>query len=311
MDKLKILVTGGAGFIGSNIADEYIKKGYDVTVIDDLSTGKFENLNEDAKFYKISLESPDLEKIFIKEKFDIINHHAAQIDVRHSVKNPVFDAKINVLGSLNLLTLAHKYNIKKIIYASTGGAIYGEPEYLPCDEKHPVRPLCPYGISKHTFEHYLEYYYDLYKLDYTVLRYANVYGPRQDPLGEAGVVAIFTNIILKDKEPIIYGDGLQTRDFVYIKDVVNANILSIEKGNNDIFNISTGIETSVNRIFQYIVNSADKNLKAVYEPKREGEVYKICLNNAKAKKILGWEPKYTVEEGIKETVEYYKSGDRI
>lgn len=303
---VKILVTGGAGFIGSNIADTYIKTGHKVAILDNLSSGKRGNINPRAKFYKLDINDPKVEKIFAREKFDIVNHHAAQIDVRSSLSNPVNDAQINIIGSLKLLDYSNKYKIKKFIYASTGGAIYGEPKYLPTDEKHPVMPLSPYGLAKYCFEHYLKYFHNMHKLKFTVLRYGNVYGPRQDPLGEAGVVAIFTNLILKKKKPVIFGDGNQGRDFVYVKDVVLANMLALTKGDGEILNISTSRETTVNKIFMLLCKAANIKIKPEYAPARKGEVYQIYLDYNKARKILGWQPFYSLENGIKETIKYFK-----
>src|SRR4030067_654229 len=249
---MNILITGGAGFIGSNAADRFIREGHQVIVVDNLTTGKLKNLNPKAKFYKIDIKNREgLEGIFKENKIDIINHHAAQMDVRKSVDDPIYDADVNILGSLNLLQLAVKHKIKKFIFASTGGAVYGEQDYFPADEKHPQNPLSPYGISKLSLEKYLYFYKITYNLDYTILRYANVYGPRQDPHGEAGVVAIFIQKMLNKEQPIINGNGEQTRDFVYVGDVVEANILAMENnpeldsGTDNIFNIGTSIETSV------------------------------------------------------------------
>jgi len=243
---MKILVTGGAGFIGSNVVDRYITDGHDVVVVDNLSTGKKANLNPNAKFYQMSIKEEGLEEVFKREKPDIVNHHAAQIDVRKSVAEPVYDAGINIIGSLNLFQQCTKYKVKKVIFASSGGAGYGEQVRFPADEEHPLQPLSPYGIAKVSVELYLYFYGVTYGLDYTILRYANVYGPRQDPLGEAGFVAIFTNAMIENEVPVINGDGKQTRDYVYIDDVVEANELSLSKGSGEAFNIGTGIETDVN-----------------------------------------------------------------
>lgn len=305
--KIKILVTGGAGFIGSHIVDTYINEGYEVVIADNFSTGRKENLNPKARFYELNILDDSLEEIFKKEKIDILNHHAAQIDVRKSLDDPFFDAKVNILGGIKLLEYSRKYNLKKIIYASTGGAIYGEPKINPVPEEHSIFPLAPYGISKHALEHYIEYYAKIFSLDYTILRYSNVYGPRQDPLGEAGVVAIFIGKILKGENPLIFGDGRQTRDFIFVKDVALVNLISLKKGSKEILNISREKETSVEEIFKEIKLNLKSNLEPVYKSARLGEVYKIALNNKKAKKILNWEPATDLSSGIKQTVEYFKS----
>ena len=301
---MKSLVTGGAGFIGSNIVDRLINDGHDVIILDNLCTGREKNINPKAQFYNIDITDSNIEKIFKENKIDIVFHLAAQIDVRKSVSNPIFDATTNIIGTINLLNMIQKYSIGKIIYSSSGGAVYGEPKEIPADEKHTVRPLAPYGISKHCPEHYIEYYHDLYGLKYTILRYANVYGPRQDPLGEAGVIAIFMGRMLKGDTPIIFGDGNQTRDYVFVGDVVNANISAINNGDNQIYNIGTGKETSVNEIYEILSKLIKNSPKAIYEAKRPGEVERICLNTEKAKKELSWVAKVTLEEGIKKTLEF-------
>ncbi len=303
---MKILVTGGAGFIGSNIVDRLINLGYKVIIIDDLSTGKERNINPSAKFYKLDIQDPKIEDIFRDEQIDIVNHHAAQIDVRKSVADPMFDTRVNVLGSINLLQLSVQYNVKKFIFASSGGTVYGEQKVYPAPEDHPTQPICPYGINKLSIEHYLHYYWTDYNLNYIVLRYANIYGPRQDPRGEAGVVAIFINKILKNEQPIINGDGKQTRDYTYVDDVVEANILAINSPVTGIFNIGTGIETSVNELFSMIVKLMKVNVKEVHGPAKDGESRRSCVDGTKAKEILGWQPKINFEEGIKQTMKYFE-----
>lgn len=304
---MKILVTGGAGFIGSNVVDRYIADGYDVGVVDNLSTGKKANLNPRAKFYRIGVEEADLEEIFKKEKPDIVNHHAAQIDVRKSVAEPVSDAEINIIGSLNLFQQCTKYKVKKVIFASSGGAGYGEQVEFPAYEEHPLQPLSPYGITKVSVELYLYFYAVIYGLEYTILRYSNVYGPRQDPLGEAGVVAIFTNAMLGNEVPVINGDGNQTRDYVYIDDVVEANVLSLSKGSGQAFNIGTGIETDVNELAEKLRNLIGYKGEIRYGSPRPGEQKRSVINPAKAKDMLGWSPKVSIDEGIKKTIEWHKT----
>ena len=236
---MKVLVTGGAGFIASHVVDRLVSEGHEVVVVDDLSAGDENNLNAKAAFYRMDIRSPELASVFETEKPDIVDHHAAQALVVRSLREPMLDCWMNIEGSINIIHLSHRYGVKKIIYASTGGALYGEPEYLPVDEEHPVNPLAPYGASKHTVEHYLYMYGVNYGLNYTVLRYPNVYGPRQDPHGEAGVIAIFTQRMLDGQQPIIFGDGTATRDYVYIGDIVEANVLALDIGDRVICNLGS------------------------------------------------------------------------
>lgn len=301
---MRVLVTGGAGFIGSNIVDLLISEGHEVYVLDDLSSGREEYVNDSATFYEMSILE-NVGKIIKDEDIECVIHHAAQINVRKSVEDPVFDAKINILGSLNLLESSQ--DVKKFIFASTGGAIYGEPEYLPADESHPEKPLCPYGASKLAFEKYLYMYGELYGLDYVSLRYGNVYGPRQDPHGEAGVVAIFANSMLGSERPTINGDGNQTRDFVYVEDVARSNLLAMEKSVRErVINIGTGKETSVNEIFEIIQKSLGTDIKPVHGPAIKGEVQKISLDAKRAKDELGWQPEVSLEDGIGKFLDYLK-----
>lgn len=304
---MNILVTGGAGFIGSNLVDTLIDKGHSVVIVDNLSTGTRKNLNPKAKFYLADIRDEGIIKeIFSIEKPDIIDHHAAQIDVRKSLEVPGFDAEVNIIGSINLIKEAIEYNVKKFIYVSTGGAIYGEPEKLPVKEDTPINPVCQYGISKHTVEHYLYLYGLHYGLNYTVLRYPNVYGPRQNPKGEAGVNAIFINQMLARKTTIIFGDGEQLRDYVYVGDIVDANIAALEKGNNSIYNIASGKGVSVNQIFfelKDILNFIDD---PIYKPARTGEIYKIYLDPSKANDELGWKAKTSFRDGLEKTVEWQR-----
>jgi len=303
---MKVLVTGGAGFIGSHVVDFFIQEGHEVVVVDNLHTGKRENLNPKARFYQVDIRSPELEEVFEKEKPEVISHQAALVNVRESMLKPMLYAEVNILGSLNLLELARRYEVKKIIYASTGGAVYGEPEYLPVDEEHPINPLDPYGASKHAVEHYLHLYYLNYGLEYISLRYPNVYGPRQDPFGEAGVVAIFTGQMLRGEQPVINGSGEQERDFLYVGDVARANILALKKEGCGIYNLGWGKGTSVNEIFRLLKELTGYPGMAVHGPPKQGEVFKICLKAEKAKRELGWEPLVPLEEGLKATVEYFR-----
>ena len=306
----KILVTGGAGFIGSNVADRFIDDRHKVVIIDDLSTGVEANLPQKAKFYKLDIRSAVIDKIFEREKPDFLCHHAAQIDVRKSAHDPIFDAEVNIIGSLNLFNSCVKHKVKKIIFASTGGAIYGEQSYFPADESHPAYPLSPYGVTKLTMEKYLHFYKETYGIEFVSLRYANVYGPRQNPLGEAGVVAIFTERLLGNKKAVINGDGKQTRDFVFVEDAVESNVLALKYPKSDIFNIGTGIETDINCIFRILKEKTASKQKEIHGATKSGEQARSVLECSKAKRLLKWKPKYDLEEGIAKTVKYYKVGAR-
>lgn len=368
---MKILVTGGAGFIGSNMVDALVIEGHEVAILDNLSTGRKENLNPNAKFYNVDItDFEGVEKVFKDFKPEILYHLAAQIDVRKSVSDPVFDGKVNVLGSINLFKLSVEYGVKRVIFSSTGGALYGEPKKLPAAEDTPVKPLSPYGVSKYCGENYLNYFKRLYGGDRyaplrsahddeegrfsggdrntpisyphedregsfskgerdspisfvqdvenkglpeeahgferVILRYANVYGPRQDPLGEAGVIAIFIGKILKGERPIIYGDGTQTRDYIFVDDVVRANLLALT-GKEGTYNIGTGIETSVNKLAEILSEVFEKKIEPIYADERPGEVKRIALDGTLAKEVLGFVPQYSLYEGIKKTVEWFKT----
>ena len=307
----KILVTGGAGFIGSHVVDLFVSQGYEVVIVDDLSTGRASNLNPAAKFYQIDIRDPKIRDIFDIERPDYVSHHAAQMDVRRSVAQPLFDADVNILGSINLIECAKAFTVKRFIYISTGGAVYGEPETLPCDESHPINPICQYGASKHTVEHYLYMYHVNYGLKYTVLRYPNVFGPRQDPHGEAGVVAIFTGKMLLGEPVVINGDGEQTRDFVFVGDCARANYLAVTTDHEPgIYNIGWGRPTSINEIFTNLVKITNYTHPVAYGPAKVGETRHIYLNAAKANKDLEWSPTITLEDGLRETVEYFKTSEK-
>lgn len=302
----KIIITGGAGFIGSHVVDKYIEYGHEVVVIDNLSTGKEENINPRARFYNIDIRDREIETIFKKERPEIVNHHAAQMDVRRSTENPVFDAEVNILGTINLLENSIKYGVKRFIFASSGGAVYGEQRDFPAKEDHPNFPLSPYGISKLAGEKYLHYYSETYGLSYISLRYSNVYGPRQNPEGEAGVVAIFIGRILRGNEPIINGDGEQTRDYIYVDDIVKANIKATEGKVKGPFNIGTGIETSVNTLLSQLIEITGVNMKGIHGPPKKGEQRRSVLYCAKARRLLGWEPEVGLEEGLRRTILYFR-----
>lgn len=303
---MKTLVTGGAGFIGSHVVDRLLSNGHQVTIIDDLSTGKAENVAKSASFYRLSILDPNLDIVFRQEKPDMVIHHAAQINVQRSLKDPIHDLRVNVEGTLRLLELSRQYGVHKFIYASSA-AVYGNPQYLGIDEAHPISPLSFYGISKYTPEQYIHVYSELYELKYTILRYANVYGIRQDPKGEGGVVSIFVDKVLKGEKPIIYGDGEQTRDFIYVEDVAAANLAALTRGDNEILNIGTGCPTSINELLRLLNELNGTEIQPEYYPERPGDIRHSYLKNDKARKILGWKPKVSLREGLAKTLDYYRN----
>lgn len=302
----KAIVTGGAGFIGSHISDELISRGFEVVVIDNLSSGRRRNLAPAAKFYEVDIRDKSIADIFAKEKPQYLFHLAAQMDVRKSVADPAYDAEVNIGGTVNLLEAGRVNGLKKTIYASTGGAVYGEPKKLPADESTPVEPLCPYGISKHTVEHYLQLYRKLYSMNFTVLRYANVYGPRQDPHGEAGVVAIFSQLMLAGKQPKIFGDGTKTRDYVFVGDIVDANMRALETGDGAIVNLGWAKQVTDQQIFDGVRDAVGCDIKPLYEPRRLGEVEYISLDANLAEKVIGWKPRVELSVGLRRAVEFYR-----
>ncbi len=304
---MKILVTGGAGFIASQIADGYINEGHEVFILDNLITGFEKNINPKAKFVKADIRDKNLSELFNREKFDLINHHAAQMDVRRSVADPSFDADCNIIGTINLLQNCIATSVKKIIFASTGGAVYGDQSYFPADENHPTNPLSPYGISKLAVEKYIFFYHVQYGLQYNILRYANVYGPRQNPFGEAGVVAIFVSRLLKKEQPTINGTGKQTRDYVFVGDVVKANIISLSNKNNSIYNIGTGIETDVNELYSKINTISGANFSEKHGPAAPGEQMRSVISSEKIYNELSWRPSIKIEDGLQKTVEYFRT----
>ncbi len=302
---MNILVTGGAGFIGSHVVETLIEAGHRVVVVDDLSHGRRENLHPDAVFYEMDIRSPALRAIFKREQPEVVSHHAAQIDVGRSVQDPVFDAETNVLGTLNVLECCRAARTRKIIFISSA-AVYGEPQHLPCSEAHPIHPLSPYGASKYAIEVYLRTYRSTYELETTVLRYGNVYGPRQDPHGEAGVVAIFTNLMLAGETPTINGSGDQERDFVFVGDCAQANRLALTEGSGGIFNISTGRGTSINRLYETLRPLTGYEGEPRYGPEKPGEIFKMTMDAGRAAETLGWRPHVTLEEGLSRTVAYFR-----
>jgi UDP-glucose 4-epimerase len=304
---MRILVTGGAGFIGSHVADRYIELGHEVAVLDDLSSGKPENVNPRAKLFRVSLLDERLAGAFDEFRPEAVSHHAAQVNVRRSVDAPEFDATVNVVGSVRLFQAAVTHGCAKVIYASSGGACYGEPPKLPAPEETPVRPLCPYGLSKYAAEKYLQLYSALNGLRFTVLRYANVYGPRQDPHGEAGVVAIFSQLLLEGKAPTIFGDGTKTRDYVFVSDIVQANVLALEAGDGGLYNVGTGREVSDDQIFEAVRDAVGVKIKPVHSEFRRGEVRRIALDAGRIRAELGWRPRVALEQGIPKAVEFYRA----
>ncbi|WP_273834666.1 NAD-dependent epimerase/dehydratase family protein [Guptibacillus sedimenti] len=298
---MKVLVTGGAGFIGSHIVDLLIDEGYQPVVVDNLSTGNLGFLHEKVPFYKENITSSNLEAIFAKERPDIVIHHAAQVDVSQSIQNPYDDAVSNIIGTIQLLDCCIKFKVKKFIYASSC-AVYGDAGDLSINEGYPIQPISFYGISKYTPELYIKRFQQLYGLTYTILRYANVYGPRQTPKGEGGVVSIFREQLKDNKQPIIFGDGQQTRDFVYVKDVARANILALKKGQNEIFNIGCNTKTNINDLFKLMNTMTKKQLLPKYKPQRKEDIRFSQLNNNKATQLLGWKPKYDLTSGLEDTI---------
>ncbi len=303
---MKILITGGAGFIGSNIADAYVEAGHDVLVIDDLSSGKRENAPGAARFVLCDIDSDTAVEAIRTFRPEIVNHHAAQINVRASVADPGFDAQVNVLGTIRLLEACRQNGVRKFLFASSGGAGYGEQVRFPADENHPTWPVSPYGAAKIAAELYLNFYRVQYGLDYTAMRYSNVYGPRQDPHGEAGVVAIFCERLLKGQTAIVNGDGEQTRDYVFVDDVVRANIAALEKGGGRSINIGTGIETSVNTIFRTLRDLSGSSQEEIHGPPMQGEQRRSCLENLLALEELGWYPEISLEEGLARTLSFFR-----
>ena len=305
-DGIKALVTGGAGFIGSHMVDRLLELEYKVVVMDDLSSGKIKNLNSGAVFHHTDITQTAMGEIIQREQPDLVFHMAAQTSVTKSTKNPIDDTNTNVIGTMRVLEASRRVGVEKVIYSCTGGALYGDPDKIPCmDDTVPV-PVSPYGMSKWIAEQYLEYYYRQYRLNFTSLRYGNVYGPRQDPHGEAGVIAIFCQAMLDGKQPQIFGDGTQQRDFISVSDVVDANIAAIDRGDGMTINIATAEATTVTKIFEMLRSIIGYKWDPLHEPQRTGEVYQIALDWSRAAKELDWSPKISLEEGLQMTVDYFK-----
>jgi len=307
---MKIVITGGAGFIASQIADAYLVAGHEVVIIDNLSSGKRANLPPGAKFYEADIRTPAVSEILASERPQVLSHHAAQMDVRRSVADPAFDADVNVIGTIHVLEAARAAGVKRVVFASSGGAVYGEPTVFPAPEQHPLHPLSPYGITKATGELYLYFYFAVHGMRYVALRYSNVFGPRQDPHGEAGVVAIFTQLLLAGQVPTIYGDGKQTRDYVFVEDVVRANLAALETDFVGPVNIGTGIETDVSALYAHLRTLTGSPHQAKHAPARAGEQLRSVIAIDRARDALGWRPQVSIEEGLRRTVEFFRARAR-
>ena len=304
---MKILVTGAAGFIASHVADAYLADGHQVVIIDDLSSGKRANLPAAAKFYNADIRSQEAREIVRNERPQVLSHHAAQMDVRRSVADPHFDAEVNVLGTINMLESGREVGVTKVIFASSGGAVYGEQETFPAAESHPLYPLSPYGVTKATGEHYLFYYHAVYGVPYVALRYGNVFGPRQDPHGEAGVIAIFTERLLAGQVPTINGDGKQTRDYVFVGDVVRANLAALATNFVGPVNIGTGVETDVDALYAHLRVLTGSPHQAQHGPAKAGEQRRSVVDIRRAAEVLDWKPEVPLEEGLRRTVEFFRA----
>ena len=303
---MRVLVTGGAGFIGSHVVDAMLEAGHDVFQLDNLATGNERNLNPRARFVRCDLLKDDVDALFAELRPEVISHHAAQASVPGSTMNPVHDATLNVVGSVRVLEAARRGGVRKVVYAASGGSTYGVPKYVPIDEKHPIDPISPYGSSKHAVEHYLRTYRELYGLAFTSLRYANVYGPRQDPNGEAGVISIFANKMLHGEQPTIHGPGYP-RDYVFVGDVARANMLALDRGDDAMVNIGTGLETDVQTIFSLLKPLVGYEGEPHVGPPRLGDVPSIRLNAALADQVLGWKPEVAIADGIRAYVDWLRA----
>jgi UDP-glucose 4-epimerase len=304
---VRILVTGGAGFIASHVSDSLLALGHQVAIVDNLATGKRENLPDAAVFHEVDIRDQRLHEVFEDVTPEVVIHHAAHIEVTRSVREPAYDASVNILGSLNLLECCRVYGVRKIIYAGTAGALFGEPTCLPVDEAHPIDPLSPYGVSKHTVEHYLFTYHVNHGIDYVVLRYPNVYGPRQDPHGEAGVVAIFSLQMLAGEQPVIFGDGTKTRDYCNVADIAAANVLALNSPRSGVYNLGRGIEVSDLEVFEAVRAAVGSEVTPRFASVRPGEVQRIALDASRAERELGWTWKIDFPAGVAKAVEFYRN----
>ncbi len=305
---MRVLLTGGAGFIGSHLTDALVAAGHAVTVVDDLSTGRREQVPPGAHLVAMDILDPALTVLVVEQAPEAVFHLAAHASVSESVREPEHDARVNVLGTLNLLRACAAAGVGRFVFSSTGGALYGEPHTLPCDERHPIRPLSPYGASKASGEAYVHALAAQSGMDAVILRYANVYGPRQDPAGEAGVVAIFAARMLAGEPVTIFGDGEQQRDFVYVADVVDANLRSLEAGESGVYNVGTGVGTSVNELFASLARATGYALDPRHAPSRSGDVQRVWLDASAAHRELDWAPRTPLEAGIGATVESLRTG---
>ncbi|MER3456487.1 MAG: UDP-glucose 4-epimerase [candidate division GAL15 bacterium] len=304
---MRVLVTGGAGFVGSFVVEALRDAGHRVAVVDTLKSGRAEFVPQGVPLYQLDVTSPALREVFEEERPEAVCHHAAQASVAVSVRDPLEDARVNVLGTLNVLQCCVRYGVGRVLFASTGGALYGDPDSLPVREDDPPRPLSPYGVHKFCGEQHLANYGRLYGIRWAALRYGNVYGPRQDPYGEAGVVAIFCAAMLEGRQPVIFGDGLHTRDYVYVEDAAHATLLALEVGAEGVINVGTGVETSTRRIFELVRNATGYRGEPHYGPPRPGDVRRICLDATRAEQVLGWRPGVSLEEGIARTVAWFRN----
>ena len=305
---MKILVTGGAGFIGSHVVDAYVTAGHEVAVLDNMSTGRQDNVNPAAQLHRADVtDLAQVQGIIASFKPEVVNHHAAQSEVPKSVADPGYDAQVNIVGGLNVLKASVDSSVRKVIFSSTGGALYGEPDIVPADEDHPVRPLSPYGTSKFAFEQYLGTFDRTFGLRYTTLRYANIYGARQDFFADEGrVVAIFASRMIEGKPVTIDGDGTQSRDMLHVGDVAIANLAALDRGDGGTFHISTGVPVTINDLFRKLSLLTEYRLEPRFGPSRKGDVYRVALDNARAKEQLGWAPRIPLDEGLRLTVEYFR-----
>jgi UDP-glucose 4-epimerase len=307
---MKVLVTGGAGFIGSHLADRLLKDGHEVVILDDLSAGHVEHLHPDARFYQMDVHSPWLDELFKIERPEAVLHQAAQASVRRSVEDPGFDASVNVMGTVTLLQASVRHGVRRFLFASTGGALYGDADMIPTPEDYPTLPVSPYGASKLAAEVYLRTFHALHGLSYAALRYANVYGPRQDPHGEAGVVAIFAQRLLSGETAHINGDGKQTRDFVYVGDIAEANARALTSNAVGSFNVGTGVETDINTIFQLLKRLSGNNQAEVHGPPMLGEQRRSVVDARKLERVMGWRPQTSLEAGLDATVRYFRRASK-